>query len=94
MTLGDRSISLKLDLFSAMQPIYGLLMQSIQLITRTERTQRHSTKYYILKLPFSFTISYMHMVRLKSLDLLPLTFWHKYLDMVFFFSKSFLVSYR
>ena len=46
--------------------------QSIELITRIERTQRHATKY-ILKLPFSCTISYMD--RLKSLDLLPLTFW-------------------
>ena len=27
------------------------------------------------------------MNRLKSLDLLPLTFWHEFLDMVFFFLK-------
>ena len=31
---------------------------------------------YILTFPFSFTISYMD--RLKTLDLLPLTFWHEY----------------
>ena len=56
--------------------------QSIELITRIERTQRRTIKY-ILKLPFPCTISYMD--RLKTLDLLSLTFWHKYLDMVFFF---------
>ena len=55
--------------------------QSIELITRIKRTQRRATKY-ILKLPFSCTISYMD--RLKTLDLLSLTFWHEYLDMVFF----------
>ena len=55
--------------------------QSIELITRIKRTQRRATKY-ILKLPFSCTISYMD--RLKTLDLLSLTFWHEYPDMVFF----------
>ena len=69
------------------RPLFGYATQiwapqSIELITRIERTQRRATKY-ILKLPFSCTTSYMH--RLKTLDLLPLTFWHKYLDMVFFF---------
>ena len=56
--------------------------ESIELITRIERTQRRATKY-ILKLPIPCTVSYMD--RLKSLDLLPLTFWQEYLDMVFFF---------
>ena len=41
-----------------------------------------ATKYTI-KFPFSCTVS--HMVRLKSLDLLPFTFCHEYIDMVFFF---------
>ena len=54
---------------------------SMDLITRIERTQRRASKY-IPKLPFSRTISYMN--RLKTLDLPPLTFWHEYLDMVFF----------
>ena len=68
-------------------PLFGYATQiwapqSIELITRIERTQKRVTTY-ILKLPFSCTISYMN--RLKSLDLLPLTFWHEYLDMVFCF---------
>ena len=71
------------------RPLFGYATQiwapqSIKLITRIERTQRRATKY-VLKLPFSCTISYMD--RLKSLDLLPLTFWHEYLDMVFFYFK-------
>ena len=45
------------------------------------RSLRDLTKY-ILKLPFSYTISYMD--RLKTLDLLPLTFLHEYLNGVFF----------
>ena len=68
------------------RPLFGYATQiwapqSIELITRIERTQRRATKY-ILKLPFSCTISYMD--RLKTLDLLSLTFWHEYLDIVFF----------
>ena len=81
-------LSLVRPRFGYATPIWA--PQSIELITRIERTQRHATKY-ILKLPFSGTISYMD--RLKTLDLLPLTFWHEYLDMVFF-SKSFMVSYQ
>ena len=76
-----RSIHLTL-----VRPLFGYATQiwapqSIELITRIERTQRRATKY-ILKLPFSCTISYMD--RLKTSDLLSLTFWHEYLDMVFF----------
>ena len=47
-----------------------------------ERTQRRATKY-ILNFLFSYTVSYTD--RLKSLDLLPFTFWYEYIDMVFFF---------
>ena len=70
------------------RPLFGYATQiwapqSIKLIT-IERTRRRATKY-VLKLPSSCTISYMD--RLKSLDLLPLTFWHEYLDMVFFYFK-------
>ena len=71
------------------RPLFGYATQiwapqSIELITTIEGTQRGVTKY-ILKLPFPCTISYMD--RLKSLDLLPLTLWHEYLDMAFFFFK-------
>ena len=61
------------SLFGYATPIWA--PQSIKLITKIERTQRRATKY-ILKLPFSCTISYMD--RLKTLDLLPLTFCHEY----------------
>jgi hypothetical protein len=56
--------------------------QSIDLIIKVERIQRRSTKY-ILNLPYLCPVSYSE--RLKSLHLLPLTYWHEYLDMVFFF---------
>ena len=52
---------------------------------RIERTQRRATKY-ILRLPFSSTVSYSS--RLKTLSLLPITYWHEYLDMVFFFKMT------
>ena len=70
------------------RPLFGYATQiwapqSIKLIT-IKRTQRRATKY-VLKLPFSCTNSYVD--RLKSLDLLPLTFWQEYLDMVFFYFK-------
>ena len=90
-----RSIDVRRSVYlTLVRPLFGYATQiwapqSIELITRIERTQRRATKY-ILKLPFSCTISYMD--RLKSLDLLPLTFCYEYLDMVFF-SKSFMVSF-
>ena len=59
--------------------------QSIEMISRIERTQRRATKY-ILKLPFSSTVSYSS--RLQTLSLLPITYWHEYLDMVFFFKMT------
>ena len=59
--------------------------QSIDLISRVERIQRRATKY-ILNLPFSNTIGYTS--RLKRLSLLPVTYWHEYLDMTFFFKMT------
>jgi hypothetical protein len=56
--------------------------QSIDLITRTERIQRRATKF-ILKLPY--VCREMYKDRLISLDLLPITYWHEYLDIMFFF---------
>ena len=50
----------------------------------------YATEIWALQIAFSCTISYMEW--LKTLDLLPLTFWHEYLDMVFFFKL--MVSYR
>ena len=61
------------SLFGYATPIWA--PQSIELITKIERTQRRANKC-ILKLPFSCTVSYLD--RLKTLDLLPLTFCHEY----------------
>jgi hypothetical protein len=56
--------------------------QSIELINHLERTQRRATKY-ILNLPFSSDIDYKS--RLQSLHLLPICYWHEYLDLILFF---------
>ena len=56
--------------------------QSIDLITRTERIQRRATKF-ILKLPFVCAETYKD--RLITLKLLPITYWHEYLDIMFFY---------
>ncbi len=56
--------------------------QSINLIKRVARVQRRATKV-ILNLPFRSDTTYEQ--RLNSLNLLPLTYWHEFLDLVFFF---------
>ena len=56
--------------------------QSIELIHKLKRTQRHATKY-ILNLLFSTYIEYK--TRLQTLHLLPLCYWHEYLDLILFF---------
>ena len=56
--------------------------QSIISIKRIERIQRRATKF-ILDLPFFCDISYNQ--RLEMLNLVPVCYWHEYLDMVFFF---------
>ena len=56
--------------------------QTIELIDILERTQRRATKY-ILNLPFSTDVDYK--TRLQSLHLLPVSYWHEYLDLILFF---------
>ena len=56
--------------------------QSKELIRKTEWIQHRATKY-IFNLPFLCEESYKD--RLIKLDLLPVSYWHEYLDMVFFF---------
>ena len=56
--------------------------QSVELIKRLERIQRRASKF-ILDLPFMCEVSYTQ--RLDMLDLLPLCYWHEFLDLVFFF---------
>ena len=57
-------------------------MQSIDLIRKLERVQRRATKY-ILDLPSICHQTYGD--RLMNLNLLPISYWHKFLDMIFFF---------
>jgi hypothetical protein len=56
--------------------------QSVELLKQVERTQRRATKF-ILELPFSSTMDYT--TRLQALSLLPICYWHQYLDMVLFY---------
>ena len=56
--------------------------QSIDLIRKLERVQRRATKY-ILDLPFICDQTYED--RLMNLNLLPISYWHEFLDMLFFF---------
>ena len=57
-------------------------LQTIGLIRRIERVQRRTSKY-ILNLPYLCDESYRD--RLISLKLKPLSYWHEYMDLVFFF---------
>lgn len=50
------------------------------LIEIIERVQRRATKY-ILSLPYRTDISYKE--RLKLTELIPLCYWHEYLDLVY-----------
>jgi hypothetical protein len=56
--------------------------QTIELIKRVERVQRRATKF-ILNLPFYSEVPYEE--RLIASNLLPISFWHEYLDFVHFF---------
>jgi hypothetical protein len=53
--------------------------QTVEQIRKIERVQRRATKY-ILHLPFNSDVSYKD--RLIQCNLIPLTYWHEYLDMV------------
>jgi hypothetical protein len=57
-------------------------LQSIELLLKLEKTQRRATKY-ILNLPFISSVNYKS--RLQTLHLLPICYWHEYLDMIHFF---------
>ena len=56
--------------------------QTVEQIKKLEQVQRRATKY-ILNLPFNCEVSYKD--RLIQCNLTPLTYWHEYLDMVFYF---------
>ena len=56
--------------------------QSIGLLKRGENVQRRATKL-ILKLPFRCDVTYK--ARLQLTNLLPISYWHEFLDIVFFY---------
>ena len=56
--------------------------QNIGLIKRTERVQRRAIKF-ILTFPFLCEESYRD--RLIRLELIPLSYWYEYMDLLFFF---------
>jgi hypothetical protein len=55
--------------------------QTVKLVEKVERVQRRATKN-ILNVPFICDIDYR--VRLLATSLLLLSYWHEYLDVVFF----------
>ena len=59
--------------------------QTVELVKRVERVQRRATKY-ILNVPFICDTEYRD--RLLATNLLPLSYWHEYLDVVFFYKAN------
>ncbi|CAB4010510.1 Hypothetical predicted protein, partial [Paramuricea clavata] len=59
--------------------------QSVHLIKQLESLQRRATKY-ILCLPYDTTITYKD--RLLKLDLLPMSYWHEYLDVLYLYKLA------
>ena len=86
-----KSISIRRSMYLTMvRPHIGYATQvwapqSIDLMLKLERIQRRATRY-ILNLPFSSSVCYTS--RLQSLSLLPICYWHEYLDLVFLFKST------
>ena len=59
--------------------------QTIDLRSRIERVQRRASKF-ILDLPFLCEESYRD--KLLSIDILPICYWHEFLDLVVFFKAT------
>jgi hypothetical protein len=60
--------------------------QTVELVKKVERlVQRRATKY-ILNVPFICDTEYRD--RLLATSLLPLSYWHEYLDVVFFYKAN------
>ena len=64
--------------------IYVWAPQPVELFKLVELLQRRASKF-ILDLPFICDASYS--VRLDRLDLIPLCYWHEFLDLVFYFNS-------
>ena len=60
-------------------------LQTVTLVKRTERIQQRATKY-ILNLPFRCDTIYQQ--RLLLLDLIPLCYWHEFLDIILFYKLT------
>ena len=73
-------LSLVRSVFSYSSQVWS--PQTVILMQRVERVQRRATKY-ILNLPYLCSETYQE--RLVRLHLLPLSYWHEYLDLLFFF---------
>ena len=56
--------------------------QSIGLLKQVENVQQHATKL-ILKLPYRCDVTYK--THLQLTNLLPSSYWHEFLDIVFFY---------
>ena len=59
--------------------------QTVELVKKVERVQRRATKY-ILNVPFICDIDYKD--RLLAARMLPLSYWHEYPDMIFFYKAN------
>ena len=87
-TLDIKSITVRRTLYLSLiraQLCYGSQIwapQTVTTIQQAEQLQRRATKF-ILNLPFRCDTIYKD--RLLQLDIIPLSYWHEYLDMVFFF---------
>ena len=72
---------------SIVRPVFGYASQiwcpqSIAIVKGRERVQRRASKF-MLNLPFLCDGPYRE--RLIALELMPLSYWHEYMDLVFFF---------
>ena len=87
-TLNIKDIAIRRTLYLSLvrsQLCYGSQIwapQTVTLIKQAERTQRRATKY-VLDLPFRCDTTYQQ--RLLLLDLIPLCYWHEFLDIVLFY---------
>ena len=87
-TLNIKDIAVRRTLYLSLvrsQLCYGSQIwapQTVTLIKQAERTQRRATKY-VLDLPFRCDTIYQQ--RLLLLDLIPLCYWHEFLDIVLFY---------
>ena len=79
-TLDIKTISVRRTLYLTF--VRSKLCYASQVIKYTERIQRRASKF-ILDLPFICDVSYSK--RLELLDLIPLCYWHEFLDLMFYF---------